>query len=192
MAEVPNTRLSLLCRLRDAADREAWTQFLHVYGPLIHAYARRQQLQDADAADVTQEVLQAVSSSVGRFDPERGSFRSWLFTLAHHKTCDFLSRRARPGLGSGDSAMQEQLQAIAAPEGEDFWNQEYERQLFGWAVDQVRSSFTEVTWSAFWQTAVEGKSAQDASASLGISVGAVYIAKSRVQARLKEQLDGLA
>jgi len=186
MADSPDTRPSLLVRIRDASDKQAWKQFVELYGPLVYRFGRKRGLQDADAADLTQEVLRAVSGAVGRleYDPERGSFRGWVFTLAHRKLCDFLTRRRRQEQGSGDTATQGVLNDLPAPE-EEQWERDYERRLFVWAAERARGEFREATWQAFWQTAVEGRPAADISRTLGISVGAVYIAKSRVQARLK-------
>jgi RNA polymerase sigma-70 factor (ECF subfamily) len=194
MADVPSTRPSLLIRLRDARDADAWRQFVELYGPIVYRFARRHRLQDADAADLTQEVLRAVSTGVGRldYDPRRGSFRGWLFTLAHRKLYDLLARRRRQEQASGDSATHALLDEQPAPDSEEVWNQEHERQLFAWAAEQVRGQFTETTWRAFWQTAVEGRDTAAVAEELGLSVGAVYIAKSRVQARLREQIQQIA
>src|SRR6516165_1927846 len=95
MAEIPSTRASLLVRLRDPRDGEAWRQFVDLYAPLVYGYARKQGLQDADAADLSQEVLRAVAGAVGRleYDPARGAFRNWLFTVVRRKLSDW--RRAR-------------------------------------------------------------------------------------------------
>lgn len=192
MADPPTTRPSLLVRLRDLGDREAWRQFVALYVPVIHRFARQRGLQDADAADLTQEVLRQVAQGVGRlrYDPERGSFHSWLFKVAQNKLHDFLARRQRPGQGSGDTALHQLLEAQPAPAGDEeaVWQEEYRRGLFAWAAEQVRPSFTDTTWQAFWRTAVEGQGPREVAAALGLSVGAVYIAKSRVQARLREQI----
>src|SRR5262249_55334967 len=97
MAEMPETRASLLLRLRDRDNGDAWGHFVRVYAPLIYRFARHRGLQDADAADVTQDVLRGVSNAVGelQYDPQRGLFRSWLFTLVHRKLCDFYRRHDR-------------------------------------------------------------------------------------------------
>jgi RNA polymerase sigma-70 factor (ECF subfamily) len=186
MSDPPSTRPSLLVRLRDANDAGAWQQFVELYAPLVYRFARRHRLQDADAADLTQEVLRGVSGSIGRldYDPARGTFRSWLFTLAHRKLCDFLTRRGREGQGSGDSGAHALLHELPAPEP-DVWEREYEQRLFAWAAERAQKEVTETTWQAFWQTAVEGRPPATVAQGLGISVGAVYIAKSRVQARLR-------
>jgi RNA polymerase sigma-70 factor (ECF subfamily) len=187
MLEPPATRPSLLVRLRDARDSDAWREFVELYAPLVYRYGRCHRLQDADAADLTQDVLRAVSVALQRQDyhKEGGSFRGWLFTLAHHKLCDLLTRQRRQAEGSGDSGTQELLAQLPAPE-EDLWNQQYEQRLLAWAAEKARPEFTEATWQAFWLTAVEGQSATQVAQGLGLSVGAVYIAKSRVQARLKK------
>ena len=82
--------------------------------------------------------------------------------------------------------MQLQLEELPAREDEDEWNREYQQHLLAWAAERVRDSFQESTWAAFWQTAVEGRSGKEAAEQLGITVAAVYLAKSRVMARLKE------
>jgi RNA polymerase sigma-70 factor (ECF subfamily) len=191
MADLPTTRPSLLVRLRDARDQEAWRQFVQLYGPVVYGYGRQRGLQDADAADLTQEVLRAVSTSVGRldYDRRRGTFRGWLFAIAHHKLCDLLDRQRRHGQGSGDPAVQEWLEEQPDPaEDGALWEQEYERWLFRWAAERVRPRFDAATWQAFWQTAVEGRSGKVVSEALGITVAAVYLARSRVMARLREQV----
>src|ERR1700719_4533420 len=87
MAEIPPTRASLLVRLRDPRDEAAWAEFVDLYAPLIYGYARKQGLQDADAVDLSQEVVSAVAAAVGRleYDPGRGTFRRWLFTIVRRK-----------------------------------------------------------------------------------------------------------
>ena len=190
MSHAPVTRSSLLLRLRDPADEEAWGHFVRVYGPLVYHFARRRGLQDSDSADVTQEVLQAVMTGADRLEQvhRRGSLRSWLFTVAHHKVYDLQKRRQRPGQGSGESAVQAALREQPAREEEDAWEREYRQQLFGWAAEEVRAHCSPAHWQAFWQTAVEGRSPASVAEALGLTVAAVYLAKSRVMARLKDQV----
>jgi RNA polymerase sigma-70 factor (ECF subfamily) len=192
MPESPATRASLLVRIRDPHDTEAWRQFVQLYAAVVYGFARRRGLQDADAADLMQEVFRAVASSAGRlnYDPKRGSFRSWLYTVTRNKLYNFLDGRKRQVVGSGDTGAHEALEERAAENGgaDALWDQEYERRVFAWAAEQVRGEFQESTWEAFRLTAVEGQSARDAGRRLGMSPGAVYVAKSRVLARLKEQV----
>jgi RNA polymerase sigma-70 factor (ECF subfamily) len=192
MADALLTRPSLLVRLRDPRDGSAWQQFIELYGGLIYGFVRKRGLQDADAADLTQEVLQDISKTMGRwqYDPTQGTFRGWLFALTRNKFARFLKRRKNQPIGSGDSGAQERLGQEISPDGdsEKAWDQEYEQQLFRLAADQIRDSFAPATWQAFWQTAVEGKSGSEVAAALGMSVGAVYVAKSRIMTRLAEQV----
>lgn len=193
MADSPTTRPSLLLRLRNAQDRDAWGQFVGAYAPLVYGYARKHGLQDADAADLTQDVLRAVAGAAGRleYDPARGSFRGWLFTVVRNKLRTFLDRRGRQAVGSGGTSAQVFLEAQPGRDAEDYWDREVEARLFAWAAEQVRGGFQVATWQAFWQTAVEGRPAKEVAAALGMTVGAVYIAKSRVLARLKEEIETL-
>src|SRR5262249_52808416 len=147
-------------------------------------------LQDADAADLTQDVLRAVAGAAGRleYDPARGAFRGWLFTVVRNKLRNFLAGRKRKCVGTGDTAGQKQLEGQPAARESAFWDREYERRLFTWAAERVRGDFEETTWQAFWRTAVEGQPARAAAETLGMSVGAIYIAKSRVLARLRKEI----
>jgi RNA polymerase sigma factor (sigma-70 family) len=186
----PITRPSLLLRVRDAADAAAWEQFVEIYTPLIFGFCRSRGLQEADAADVAQEVMRAVSRSIGRFDynPEQGTFRSWLFTVTRNKFNNFIERRRNHPPAAGGTAVQELLEAQPCPEHDDNWDHEYHQRLFDWACDRIRPEFQENTWQAFWRTAVGEESGEEVAKALGLSVGAVYIAKSRVRMRLRECL----
>jgi RNA polymerase sigma factor (sigma-70 family) len=181
-------------RIRDSDDRVAWGQFIEIYAPLVHAYARTRGLQDADAADVTQEVLHAVAKHAERFDydPARGSFRGWLFRITLNKLRDLLSRRKAHAMGSGDTRMQEILSnAPAAGGDEETWNQHHAWRLFLWAAEKARVDFREKTWQAFWRTAVEQQSVEQVARDLQLSPGAIHVARCRVVARVKELLRGV-
>jgi RNA polymerase sigma-70 factor (ECF subfamily) len=184
----------LLVRLRDPGDAEAWRQFVRLYAPLVYRFARGKGLQDADAADVTQDVLRGVGGRIGTLDyrAESGTFRGWLFTMARRRLIDFWKSKRHRERGSGDSAVALLLSEQAAPDEEERWNQDFRRRLFHWAAEQVRPRFQEATWQAFWQTAVAGRSGREVAAELGLSVAAVYLAKGRVMARLKEQIQALS
>jgi RNA polymerase sigma-70 factor (ECF subfamily) len=188
MAEIPPTRASLLVRLRDPRDEAAWREFIALYGPLVYNYARKQGLQDADAADLSQEVLRTVSTCVGRleYDPSRGSFRNWLFTVVRRKLSTWRSARGNRLRGSGDPAAQQLLEQYPAPAPEEAeWEAEWEDQVFSWACAQIRKEVTDSTWQAFWRTALEGQPTKRVAAELGLTPTAVYLARHRILTRLK-------
>jgi RNA polymerase sigma factor (sigma-70 family) len=197
MTESPATRRSLLVRLKDPRNEQAWTEFVAIYTPLIDRLAQAKGLQAADAADLSQEIFRAVAGAIDRFDldPARGSFRGWLFKIARNLMINLMAaRRVRPQ-ATGDSDVQEMLERVPAPDGAEtaFFDSEYRRRLLFWAAEQVRGEFRKSTWDAFWLTAVEGQDPKTAARSTGISVGAVYIAKSRVMSRLRaviEEVEG--
>src|ERR1700722_4136084 len=112
MAEIPATRASLLVRLRDPRDATAWTEFDDLYAPLIYNYARKQGLQDADAVDVSQEIISTVAGAVGRleYDPERGSFRNWLLKVVWRKLSNWRRAEKNSPRGSGDTGIQHLLE----------------------------------------------------------------------------------
>jgi RNA polymerase sigma-70 factor (ECF subfamily) len=189
MAEIPRTRVSLLVRLRDPADQGAWAEFVDLYGPLVYGYARKQGLQDADAADLGQEVFGAVAGAIGRleYDPRRGLFRNWLFTVVRRKLLNRQASLRNKARGSGDTDTQRLLEQSPAPDqAEAEWEAEWQQRLFAWACAQVRPAVSEATWQAFWQTAVDGRPSKQVAAELGLTATAVYLARHRVLARLKE------
>jgi RNA polymerase sigma-70 factor (ECF subfamily) len=193
MAEPPLTRPSLLVRIRDLEDQAAWSEFVELYGPVVYGFARKRGLQEADAADLTQEVLRAVAAAAGRleYDPRKGWFRGWLCTVARNKLHDLLTSRRRQGQGSGDTAVQALLEEQPAQQEESLWDREYQQRLLAWATERVRNSFEDSTWQAFRQVAVEGKSPKETAAALGMTLAAVYMAKSRVLAALKKGVQQL-
>jgi RNA polymerase sigma-70 factor (ECF subfamily) len=188
MPDAPPTRLSLLIRLGDHHDHEAWTQFVEVYAPLVYAFVRKRGLQDADAADLMQSCLRQVATHIGslEYDPRRGTFRGWLFTIVRNKLRDFYDS-PRLYQGTGDPGIQRLLESQATPEPDEAseWEREYRRGLLAWAADQVRPEVHKSTWQAFWLTAVEGCSGKEVARILGLSTAAVYLARSRVMARLR-------
>jgi RNA polymerase sigma factor (sigma-70 family) len=184
----PATRSSLLVRIKDPADHAAWKQFVEIYLPLVYAYCSKRGMQEADAADISQEVMRAVAANMNRFEynPKRGRFRGWLFSVTHNKLCTHVRSARRADQGSGRTTMQEILSQTPDAHDTEEWDNECRRRVYEWAAQQARQELHETTWEAFRLTAVEGRSAKDAAAATGLSVGAVYIAKSRVMARLRE------
>jgi RNA polymerase sigma-70 factor (ECF subfamily) len=188
------TRFSLLVRLRDMQDTEAWFEFVEIYTPVVYGFLRKRGLQDADAADVTQDVFRKVSRSIHGFQCDRqlGSFRGWLLTVTRSSLADLHETRSRQPVGSADTAVHRLLEEESADDdSQQTWESEYRQSVFGWAVRQIRKDFEERTWQAFWKAGVEGLAAKDVAEALGMSVGAVYTAKCRVLDQLKQTIQGI-
>jgi RNA polymerase sigma-70 factor (ECF subfamily) len=180
----------LILRLADPADVAAWDDFHQIYRPLILRLALRRGLQAADAEDLTQEVFSSVAGSVAGWleRTNRGGFRAWLLTIARNATVNMLTRRATKRWGIGGEGLAQQLAEVpmeeAACSGE--FDLEYRRQVFQWAAVQVRDVVSETTWQAFWLTHGCGMTVEQAAAKLGLSNAKVYVARSRVMARLRD------
>jgi RNA polymerase sigma factor (sigma-70 family) len=188
-----DTRPSLLIRLRDPQDEASWRQFVEYYGPILYRFARRCRLQDADASDLTQVVLQAVSQGMARFqyDPLKGSFKSWLFTLARNHLHKLRARAARDERVVRDPQITAFLSGLSGDQNQEkeVFELEHKRQLFRAAAQLVRGQIEETSWKAFWLTAVEGRGAKDAAQLLKMTPGAVYTAKSRVLDRIRVEIE---
>src|SRR6187399_304189 len=91
----PLTRASLLVQLRSTSNQAAWQEFAAMYGPIVYGFARKRGLQDADAADLMQDVMRSISVAAKnlQYDPRKGSFRGWLFTVTRNRIFNFLSKR---------------------------------------------------------------------------------------------------
>ena len=187
----PETRASLLIRVRDPADQAAWHEFVEIYRPVILRLARKKGMQDADAEDVAQEVLVAIAKAVEQreHDPKRAKFRTWLNRVAHNAILNALTR-GKPDRGSGDSALLAVLGQQESHIGPDsaLLRLEHRREVFRWAARQVRKEFQQTTWDAFWRTAIEGRAVDVVAEGLGKSPGAIYAARSRIMRRIQEKV----
>jgi RNA polymerase sigma-70 factor (ECF subfamily) len=185
-----HTRASLLLRIRDPKDALAWGEFVRLYAPLLHAYGMKHGLQDADAADLAQDALGNVLRAAPEFvyDPARGSFRGWLYTIARNAIRK-AAGRANGRAITGNSDVRQVLDAVPDPGPDrDEWEREYRLNLFHWAARRVRPEFRAATWEAFWRTAVGGEEVAAVARDLGLTAGGVYIARSRVTTRIRQEI----
>ena len=185
------TRISLLARLRaDPNDQAAWAAFVDRYGPQIYGWCRHYRLQEADAQDVTQNVLIKLARALPQFvyDPDR-SFRGWLRTLTQNAWADFISEQQRGVRGAADSMVAELLQTVQARD--DLVQRlqlAFDQELLERAMDQVRERVEPQTWEAFRLTTIQGMPASQAAEKLAMRVSTVYQAKSSVQRLLREAI----
>lgn len=192
MPNPPSTRASLLVRLCQPTDERAWQEFVEIYEPLVYRLARRRGFQHADADDLCQDVFQATAKAIERWHqrPDRGPFRAWLFQIARNVMINALRHRHRHPGAVGGSEMKRLLDEQPADDQESrLLAVEYERHLFQWAAEAVKKEFRPATWQAFWRTGVDGRKPRDVAAELGLTIGAVYIARSRVMTRLREKIE---
>jgi RNA polymerase sigma-70 factor, ECF subfamily len=179
------TAASLLLHLREPRDHGAWQRFVELYSPLLYHWLRGSGLQPADSADLVQEVFVAVFSHAPQFDRQRtGSFRAWLKTIVQNKVRTFLRRRK--------AAMSVEGQTLAAPPTTlADWDAEYATNLLARALELVEPEFESTTWKAFRLLQMEGRTAAQVAAELGVSRNAVYIARCRVLRRLRAEVEYL-
>jgi RNA polymerase sigma-70 factor, ECF subfamily len=183
-----STPASLLERLRQPFDPEAWSRFVSLYTPLIYSWACRAGLREQDALDLVQDVFVALLRVLPTFSYDRDqSFRRWLRTVTLNTWRNVRKRAERRALtGAADANL---LPSLEDPE--EAWEEEYRQHVVGRALCVMKADFRETTWRACWEMVVSGRPAADVAAALGLTVGAVYAAKVRVLNRLREELEGL-
>ncbi len=180
----PSTSLSLLARVQSRGDQEAWRRFVELYTPLLSLWAKRIGMQAADAADLAQDVLLLLLAKLPDFDLQRdGSFRAWLRRVTVNRWRE-RARRKQPVAAGG-------LLDEPADPAPEFWEREFGDLLMARALDILRSRFDDNVWRAFWETTVEKRRAREVAEELGVSEAAVYVSKSRVLAKLRQELAGM-
>ncbi len=184
-----DTSASLLQRLRQPDDTNAWERFVDLYTPLLYFWACRMRLQASDAADLVQDVFATLLQKLPAFDlDEQKSFRAWLRTVTLNRWRDHCRRKAAALRGTSDAGLDE----VAVPDpAQAVWEAEYRQHLLRQALELLKTEFQAPTWKAFWGLVVEGKSAAAVAAELGLTPVAVYSAKARVLRRLREEFAGL-
>jgi RNA polymerase sigma-70 factor (ECF subfamily) len=190
-----STSSDLLSRVK-ASDADAWSRLVKLYGPVVYRWSRASGLQATDAADIVQETFRAVAAHIEDFrrDGPADTFRGWLWTIARNKIRDHFRRLAeQPQAAGGDTAhaLLAQLADADPDESDDVARRSAQASLARRAIALMQGDFEETSWRAFWLTAVEGLPAGQAAAELGLSAAAVYMAKSRVLRRLRQELGGL-
>jgi RNA polymerase sigma-70 factor (ECF subfamily) len=190
-----DTSASLLEILRDRPDEAHWRRLVDLYSPLIRYWLHRHTIAAADTDDLVQEVLTVVIRRIPEFHrrPQTGAFRCWLKTITGNCLRDFWrTKKIRPQ-ATGQTDFDDMLQQLEDPASglSREWDTEHDRWVTRRLLELLRPEFTEKTWLAFRGTAVEGRSPDDVAATLGITVNAVFIARSRIMARLREEARGL-
>jgi RNA polymerase sigma factor (sigma-70 family) len=187
----PQTHPSLLIRIRDPHDRDAWEAFVDTYVPMIYRYARRRGLQDADAADISQEVLTEVARCIRSFEyrPDRGRFRDWMGILVRRRLGRFLKKKYREG---SETTAEDDADTPEPCSADPEWTDEFNARILAAALERARPHFEPATWRAFEGVWLENRRAGDVAAELKLPIEGIYTAKSRVLKRLEEEVRILA
>jgi RNA polymerase sigma-70 factor (ECF subfamily) len=189
------TSATLLERLKDARDAEAWGRLVELYAPLIRGWAERLNVRGADADDLVQEVMTVVVRRFPEFvHPEKpGAFRGWLRAIAANcARTAWKARRVQPA-APGGTDFGSYLARLEDP-ADDFaraWEREHDLYVTRKLLDRIRGDFEPRTWDLFRRFVLDGLSAEEVATETGTTANAVYIAKSRVLARLREEAGGL-
>jgi RNA polymerase sigma-70 factor (ECF subfamily) len=180
-----STSTSLLVRLRQSGQEDAWSRFVELYSPLLHFWTQHLGVQNQDAADLVQEVFVVLVRKLPEFEynPKLG-FRRWLRTVLLNKWRNFCRQR-------GLTMVLQTADEMVAPEDSAFGEMEYRQHLVKRALELMQAEFSANMWKACWEHVVVGRSAAAVAAELGIAEGTVYVAKARVLFRLRQELGGL-
>jgi RNA polymerase sigma-70 factor (ECF subfamily) len=183
------TPASLLERLRQPAQDQAWARFVELYTPLLFHWAHRWVLQPQDAADLVQEMLVHLYQKLPEFTYDRHrSFRAWLYTVMHNQWSNLQRRLVGAPVVSTPAAL---AQLPAPDDSEPLAESEYRRYLTQRVLELMQKDFQPATWKAFWECTVVGRPGPKVAAELGMTLGAVRAAKCRVLSRLRQELKGL-
>lgn len=195
MTNMDETSLSLLARLRHSPESENWNRLVELYAPLLQAWLRKYDVQESDADDLVQEVLLAVAKDLGKFDHggQPGAFRGWLKAILVNRLRNFWRARDRRPQARGDSDIDQRLAELDDPASamSQVWNRQHDQYVLRQLLALAEPHFAPNTWKAFCRVALDGANAEAVAKELGISLNAVFIAKSRVLGRLRQEAEGL-
>jgi RNA polymerase sigma-70 factor (ECF subfamily) len=192
MTEFPDTKSLLLANIQSLENREAWVEFVQIYRPVIYRMARRRGMQDADAQDLSQDVLVRVSKAIPRWEPQAGiRFRHWLRKVASNAIVSAVTKSKPHGMVDGSAADQilgdtPEVSATISELDDECFRERYLR-----AATIVKIDVSPDTWAAFEQTVVQGRTCEEVAESLGKSLGTIYAARSRILKRLQTEVQRL-
>ena len=187
----PETRHSLIVRLKDQRNDLAWTEFVCAYEPFLTRLVRKQGTPDRHVADVSQQLLIAIAKSVDGWKPDGkvASFRRWLGRVARNVVIKFMVRERKQVTGQGGSDFLTLTEEMPDASIDAEQARRYEQELILWAAELVRGEFRASSWRAFWATQIEGRSVAEVSEELGVTTGSIYMSRSRIFARIRSHIE---
>lgn len=190
MSQEHVTRPSLLLRVRDRDDQDSWEEFVEIYRPLILRFTLSRGVVHDDAPDITQDVLRNLARAMYGFEYDRskGTFRSWLFTIIRREIIRASKKIQRQGGLAGEADPSAIAERLPDEQATLDWEADYQKRLMQWAMGKIKDEFSEKSWQAFSSIAIEGNSPKDTAKRLEMSIGSLYVAKSRILKRLIEKI----
>lgn len=183
------TRGSLLVRIRDNADRTAWTQFDRIYRPMLFKFARARGLDDATSEDIVQHVMMAIQSHIKEFnyDPQNGRFRGWLKTVVNNRIRNLLAKKHEPGIDS--RAFDQADSQIEAPD--DLFDRMWMKEHLDHALHDLKESVEPLSYAAFEAYVLKEQVAEDVCRQFNLSANQLYSIKFRLTRKLSDLMTGL-
>ena len=188
------TSLSLLAQLQESDEADSWARFARLYTPLITAWLRKYDVQNSDIDDLMQDVFLAVSKDLPRFERRGpGAFRGWMKGILVNRLRNFWRSRDRRPLAVAGSDIDARLAQLDDPTSQQtqIWNRQHDQIVMRQLLEMVKPQFESTTWKAFCRVALDGQKAQTVADELQISRNSVFLAKSRVLRRLRQEAEGL-
>jgi len=186
----PETRHSLIVRLKDQRNELAWTGFVCAYEPFLVRLVRRQGTPERHVPDITQQLLIAIARSVNGWssDGRDASFRRWLGRVARNVVIKFMMREKKQITGQGGTDFLKLVELTSDDTPDEERSLQYEHELILWAAELVRGEFRDTSWRAFWTTQVDGRAVVDVARELGVTSGSIYMSRSRILARIRTKI----
>ncbi len=185
--ESTNTRITLLHRLRDRRDDGSWAEFVEIYTPLVWAYCRKRELRSEDIADIAQEVFRSVWKAMSsfRYDPDKGHFRAWLFTVLRNTIIDHYHKAKRTPTPSRQTLWLDRLETPVDEAALD-WDHDYRLRILNWAMERVRPEFTQRNWAIFTETSLNERPPGEVAEQFDLRPNTVTVIKYRIMQRLRQ------
>ena len=186
------TSPSLLLRIRNPQDTDAWDKFLEVYTPIVRTYCFQRRLQEADVSDIVQDVMSQIVKLIREFeyDPAKGKFRAWFGTITANRIKTFINRKSRNEKTHGETDSPTPIENYSDPDSD--WIAIFSDQVYQTACSRIRPVFQDTTWECFEATWLRNETAAEVATAMGIPVHTVYVNKSRVLKRLENEVRILA
>jgi len=183
--------MTLIERIQNPDDTGSWEEFVSIYTPGIYRFCCSKGIGHSDAEDLSQEVMRAVLGSISRFEYRKGKakFRSWMYQITRNIINSHLRKQSRRPQEDGSTVAQLAAENQSEDEELERWETDYRSRLFEWATTEIKSEFNPRIWEVFWRTAVEGENPDLVAKDTKMSRAAVYVAKSRCLARLREKIE---